>query len=386
VELVIAIGVALACGVVAGAVVRAMGESVEGSLLVLAVTAVLTGAVIVVTFVVAFGECLAENSDPRPASYPWSPRREYCEGGTLESDLAFVIVLLPAVAMVAGAFFRRRAVRPAAFVAYGLVAFAPFAPPLYLEALPYYEIAETPAYFDPVLRSAQGDLGPRVCMRHGVADSEARAAYDDPFEEYVCVDLEPTAEARALTTRYDEGRTLGALESLADDMTRNGAEEGETDVDGLVVTDVNELTLEDAGVRRIDPNGQPVPWPSDLAKRQLRVARVANRVAELMEACGHARRNYVGCDGRVQTRIYLDACGYKRVRDSGCDPHRLAQRTAITPTIIVDPEKPRGFIASVPGGLEVYRGPDIPWDGPPLIRCLDPVTCPHVEHPKSPPA
>jgi hypothetical protein len=386
VELVVAAGIAVVCGLVAGGAVRAMGESLEAACLAAAVTAVITGAVIVVSFFVMFGECLAENREPpRPLSYPWSPRREYCQEGTLESSLAFAIVLVPAIAMIAATFFRRRAVRPAAFAAYGLVALAPFVPSLYLEALPYYEIADTRVYFDPVLRPAKADLGPRVCMRHGIQFSDAPGESEDPYEERLCVDLEATVEARALTRGYDEGRTAYALDQLADDLTRNGAEEGGTDVDGLVVTDVNTLTLEDAGVRKIDANGLPVPWPSDLAKRQLRAARRAHRVAELMEACGHARRNYVGCDQRVQTRLILDACGYDSLRDTGCDVRRQARYTEISADISIDPRKPRSYYVSVTGGLEIIRGPGVPWDGPPLIRCWG-TSCPTVERPSVPPA
>lgn len=364
-----------------------MGESTQAACLVAAITAVMTGVVIVVSFVVVFGECLAENQDPpRPSSYPWSPRRQYCEEGTVESNLAFALVLLPAFTMIAATFFRRKRVRPAAVTAYALLALTPFVPPLYLEALPYYEIAETQAYFDPVLRPAEGDVGPRVCMRHGIQFSDPPGAFDDPYEERVCVDLEPTAEARALTTSYDEGRTLGVLDELADHLTRNGAEEGETDVDGLVVTDVSELTLEDAGVRKIDANGLPVAWPSDLAKRQLRVARRAHRVAALMEKCGHARRSYVGCDQRVQTRLALEACRYTSVKDTGCDVQRQARYTEIDVTISIDPEKRRSYYASVAGILEIIRGPGVPWNAPPLIRCWNPASCPSVERPAVPPA
>jgi hypothetical protein len=223
-------------------------------------------------------------------------------------------------------------------------------------------------------------------MRHGIQFSDAPGEQDDPHEERTCVDLEPTLEALALTTGYDEGLTSYTLDQLAADLTRNGAEEGDTDVDGLVVTDVNELTLEDAGARKIDANGLPVPWPSDLVKRQLRIARRAHRVAALMEACGHAKRNYVGCDQRVQTRLALDACGYTSVRDTGCDMQRQARFTEIDVTISVDPQKRRSYYASVAGVLEVIRDPDVPWRGPPLIRCWNPAACPTVERSADPPA
>jgi hypothetical protein len=376
VEIAIWLTVAVVCGVVAGGAARAMGESRQTALLVAGVTAVMTAGVVFVTVIAVFAECFAENRDPpRPSSFPWSPRREYCQEGTVESAGRLAIILLPAIAMTAASFFRRRRLLPGAAVAYCVVALAPFAPALYLAALPYYEIEDTPAYFDPVLRPARGDEGPRVCMRHGVA--AARSEPDDPYELRTCVELEPTNEAHALKRGYDGGQTSATLDALANDLTRHGAEEGSTDVDGLVVTDVSRLTLEEAGARKYGADGEPVLFPSDLAEDRVRAARRARHAAALMDACGRARGSYVGCDQRVQTRLSLESCGQITLRDDDCDPRRKGRYMEIAVGIDVDPEYPGSYIVSAtPGGIEAVRGPGIPRNGPPQIRCLDSMSCP----------
>jgi len=59
--------------------------------------------------------------------------------------------------------------------------------------------------------------------------------------ERICVDLESTAEALALTPEYDEGVTIYALDWLGKTLTENGMEP-DAEWEGLVVTRVYSLS------------------------------------------------------------------------------------------------------------------------------------------------
>jgi len=366
--IVLGVAVAGALGTGTAVVLRRIGERRDMAIFLGVITAILCAAVELVTVFVAFGECLAENPDPPPpSSYPWSPRRQYCNEGSAESIGGLALILVPAIGIVLGTVFRRREWLVPAFLAYALVPLAPFVPNLYLEALPYDRIEDTEVFYDPVLRPASGETGPRVCMRYGLAYGEAARQPEDPFAERTCVDLEPTEEARRLTDEYDQGRTPGALDNLADDLSQRGAEveEGETAVPGIVISDVYRMTLGEAGVRKVDANGIAVPYDDEVLASRPRIVRRASRVAAAMEACGRARKGYVGCDEILYRRMW-------RPRDRYSVPE-------LEVGILVSPEFPRQYSISVSGlggRAEVIRPPGAPRNAPPVFRCFDQQPCP----------
>src|SRR4051794_38006467 len=68
-----------------------------------AATVVASSVLFVALALVHFGECLAENRDPPPPfSYPWSPRREFCDDGSTAQLGVLVSFLIPPVLVIGG--------------------------------------------------------------------------------------------------------------------------------------------------------------------------------------------------------------------------------------------------------------------------------------------
>ena len=370
--IVIAVVVMLAIGAATAAAVRKLGEERESAVLLGAMAAISCAGVTVVWFFVSLGECLGENGDVPEAG---SPRRQYCDWGSLESLGGLAFILLPAVAIIVGTVLRRRDHLVPSLLVYALVPFALAGPALYLDSLS----AEAPpkgsegrVFYDPVLRPAKGDMGPRVCMVYGRREYDPATVdpTEDPFAERTCVDLEPTDEARALTNEYDGGTTLGELERLAEDLSDDApdVEEGDTSLDGISITAVHQMTLGEAGARKVGANG-PILFDSEVVAIRRRVARRLRRAVALMDACGRARGSYPPCQDPVSRRV-TPIWGPKGPPKN---PHRI-----ITVGITTYEDLPHQYDIRVEGSYaraSALRARDTPRNGPPVFECTEGMPC-----------
>jgi hypothetical protein len=266
--------------------------------------------------------------------------------------------LLPVAGIVLGTIFKRKDLALPSLVAYSLVPLALVAPKLYVEALPYYLLADTKVFHDPVLRPADGELAPRVCMLYSVRYSPAGETVieDDLDEPRTCVDLEPTLEATQLTQDSYQ------LEELTRHLSEDGedVDEGDTGISGIVITDVRRATLEEADVRGLDANGQPLPSAEETADVRWRMVRLAREISAMLESCYRLHRSYARCVEPAQRRF---------VRPMG----------ELDVGIVASPETPRQYKVTVqgPGGLvEVARWRDTPRDSAPVVTCFDEFPCP----------
>jgi hypothetical protein len=193
-----------------------------------------TAVVWVSMIIVSVEECLSENTD-RPFSYPWSPRREFCGGGS--DDYTIVMLLLPSILVAAGAFLWRRGRRQLAGVVFVLLVPLPFIPPIYVNSLDYYLLDEYPILHAPLLRLATDTQPPRVCYAYGILFGPNETPINDKTER-VCIDLLPNDEALALTPEYDEGHTQYMLEWVGKKLTESGLppETGRDVYRGIVAT------------------------------------------------------------------------------------------------------------------------------------------------------
>lgn len=233
---------------VVGAALRVAGVSWLWS----AVAGVATGLATYVTanalFDVWVYECIAENvTPPRPPSWPWSPRREFCDAGSDPALGGFALLVAPMLVALAGGLLARTRLKPVGIAVFALLVAMPWAPELYVEALPYYRLDEYPVLHEPVLIPA-GRARPAVaCYEYGVAFGPRQDTVARPEDRSTCLEFERTRQAQKLTNTYDAGRTESDLERVGHELTERGlpVEPGETGVDGLVVRTVLRLTAED---------------------------------------------------------------------------------------------------------------------------------------------
>src|SRR4051794_22479666 len=119
-------------------------------------------AVAVGEIVVVFFGCEGETDSP--PSWPWSPRRQFCQTGSHHQTSAvfYGLLLAPAaVVFVAKLLAKRGSPRLSTglFVTLGLL---PFVPSIYYETLPIYRIDSYPILHEPTLRQAHDGQSPRV--------------------------------------------------------------------------------------------------------------------------------------------------------------------------------------------------------------------------------
>ena len=178
--------------------------SLRRTIILAVIGALLATAVVWVSMIiVSVEECLSENTD-RPFAWPWSPRREFCGGGS--DDYTIVMLLLPSVLVAAGAFLWRRGRHRLAGVVFVLLVPLPFITPIYVNSLDYYLLDEYPILHAPLLRLATDTQPPRVCYAYGIVLGPNETPINDKTER-VCIDLLPNDEALASTPEYDEGHT-----------------------------------------------------------------------------------------------------------------------------------------------------------------------------------
>ena len=206
-------------------------------------------------FLVSIGECVSENSD-LPASWPWSPRRQFCSGGGHAALGGLALLLAPTVLIATSALLTRGHWRRTAVwcaVVTSVILALPL-PRLYISSLPLYRLDSYPILHDPLLRPAAGGVRARICYAYGIVDGPRKAPVtaDTPR---ACIEMVDTPQARVLTTAYDEGRTIYELEWVGKNLTARGLpRRGETGVNGLVVTNAYELPgpAAAAGASRLD--------------------------------------------------------------------------------------------------------------------------------------
>ena len=229
----------LAGGATVAALGHVLGLSRARTLVYLCIA---TGGTLVIAggfLLVSLGECVFAND--RPLSWQWSPRREFCsEPGSPAALGGLALFLVPSLLVALGAILRSKLGQAWSVAAFFLIIPSPLLPFLYVKALPFYPIYTTPVLHDPYLRTASAMRPARACYVEGIAFGPHKTVVTDETER-ICVDLESTAEALALTPEYDEGVTIYALDWLGKTLTENGMEPG-AEWEGLVVTRVYSLS------------------------------------------------------------------------------------------------------------------------------------------------
>jgi hypothetical protein len=196
-------------------------------------------------FVVSFSECWAENRYPEPPlSWPWSPRREFCQSGSAESHAALALLVIPTlIACVGAALFRVRRRRPA-FAVLALVAVTPFLPGVYVSRLSYYRLDSYPILHDPYVRPATNESPARACYAYGIVYGPRTTPVTDETQR-VCADLARTPEAAELVPEYESMPNYSTirwrLEWLGKRLTEERMSPG-TEYDGLVAERVYKLS------------------------------------------------------------------------------------------------------------------------------------------------
>jgi hypothetical protein len=155
---------------------------------------------------------------------------------------AYALFLVPVLPTVVAALLLRGGRRTLGFGAYAALAVTPFAPGLYVHALPYYPLDSYPILQKPLLRPATASRPARVCFVYGIAFGP-RAVQVFPETPRTCVDLARTREASRLSPADDGGRTDYDLEWLGKNLARAGlpVHAGEHGGKGLTVTRVYTL-------------------------------------------------------------------------------------------------------------------------------------------------
>jgi hypothetical protein len=183
-------------------------------------------------------------SEPH-SHWSWSPKTEYCEGDSpIVSAAAYAALAAPALLALLGTILWARAGQLWATAAFVLVPVPAILVGWFVNSLPYYYVETTPVLYNPYLRVATDSRPARACYAYGIIRGR-RTTVITPDTERVCVDLEQTPEARALTPRYDQGHTEHALEFLGHELTENGVKPG-AEFEGLVAARVYRLPGADA--------------------------------------------------------------------------------------------------------------------------------------------
>ena len=233
-------------------VVRALGVSRRTAVWTTIAATVATIVAVVAVFFTFLFEC-ASDGGSGPEAWPWSPREELCDGESSPVALGMLALLfIPTALVLLGTWLRVRGRRTLGWFAYAGLLATPALSGLYVAALPVYEVDSYPILHEPMLRPAGGSEPARVCYVYGIV-GEAEIS---PATMRHCIELEPTARARRLTTRYDEGETVFDLERVGENLTQEGlpVEPGETGVAGLDVARAYRLREEQAriGARELD--------------------------------------------------------------------------------------------------------------------------------------
>lgn len=245
---VIGLLVVLVSGLVTGIGLRAAGVQRRMAVQASLAAGAAAGVVAVALLFTFLNECFVENRPPMfPSSWPWSPRRQFCDGGSPEGLGSLALLLVPAVAVLTGTLLRWKHKQALGWACYALLLAAPALPTLYLKALPYYPLDEYPILHEPLLRPASGSEPALVCYVYGVAHGPSRMEVL-PNTNRTCVELKPTPHALSLTNEYDEGQTNYDLDWMGKELTQNGlpVRPGETGVPGLIVDRAHYLTDIDA--------------------------------------------------------------------------------------------------------------------------------------------
>ena len=206
-----------------------------------------TGVALVALWLTAFGECAGENSN-RPFTWPWSPRREFCDDGSSPAALlAPALLLLPIAVVIIGTVLYSKVSPTLGWATYALLLATPFLPSLYVGSLAEYRLDEYPVLHRPLLRPAEGPRPARVCYVHGIKFGP-RKVNADAAPVRNCVELRSTPRARRLTPSYDGGVTVFDLEALGHRLTENGLpiRSGGSGIDGLEVVRAYELPADQA--------------------------------------------------------------------------------------------------------------------------------------------
>jgi hypothetical protein len=193
-------------------------------------------------FVVGFSECWAENTD-RPLSWPWSPRRQFCQPGTLESRAALLVLLAPAIVALTAALCFWRRLTPVGVVVLLLIATVPFLPMLYVSQLPYYLLDSYPVLHDPYVRPESQEMPARACYAYSIVYGPSATPVTEGSER-ICADLARTPEASELVPDYeslpDYSTIRWRLEWLGKRLTEEEMHPG-TEYDGLIAERVYTL-------------------------------------------------------------------------------------------------------------------------------------------------
>jgi hypothetical protein len=104
-SLLLALLIAPASGALTAATLRRAGLSRKAAGAAAGAVIVSVLFMLVVSWLVGFGECVAENRSPAPPpSWPWSPRRLYCDSASSPAYLgSLVVLLIPLVSIIGGA-------------------------------------------------------------------------------------------------------------------------------------------------------------------------------------------------------------------------------------------------------------------------------------------
>jgi hypothetical protein len=216
-----------------------------------------TGVAFVALALTAFGECVGENPDRAPdPSWPWSPRREFCDDRSSPAALgALALLLVPTAAVMLGTFLRSKQHQALSWTAYAILLATPVLPSVYIGALPVYRVDSHPVLHRPLLRPVSASKPARVCYLYGIAFGPRKVEVTSGTTRH-CVELKPTPQALSLTPKYDLGQTSYDLDWMGRRLTEKGlpVRPGDTGVDGLVVDRAYKLPESQAriGAKPID--------------------------------------------------------------------------------------------------------------------------------------
>jgi hypothetical protein len=191
-------------------------------------------------------ECLAENrTPPPPPSWPWSPRREFCDPSSGPALGGFAMLAAPTLVALFAAVLARTQLRPLGFAVLAMLIPTPLLPEIYVTSLPYYKLDEYPILHRPRLLPASSLRPATACYEYGIASGPRQSNVIRPEDRLTCVEFERTAAARSLAPPTDAGPTQLELEQVGKNLTAKGLppEPGDTGVHGLVVTRAFELSV-----------------------------------------------------------------------------------------------------------------------------------------------
>ena len=275
-------------------------------------------------FFVAFGECLAENRYPEPPlSWPWSPRREFCQSGTWASRGTLALLLIPTLVACGGAVLFRFKWRVPAYGVLALVVATPFLPGLYVSLLPYYRLDSYAILHNPYVRPESEEAPARACYAYGIVHGPKSTAVTDGSER-VCADLARTPESAELVPEYESlpnyATVRWRLEWLGKRLTEEEMAPG-TAYDGLIAERVYRLSESRPARTRSSPG------PLALVRVRLEVVERDELERRCVRRLEHDGRRDAGLE-----RL-LPAQATTHQRSPGCEarehPLRLRRREVV---------------------------------------------------------